>query len=197
MSEENDYTSGISATLKASEGFDAPWIVVHARNTEELIGHLTDLHESPVMTMVAQLSQQFQGNFEQKPRYQNKGGGSGSGWKRNQSAQTAGVPSNPGTSATPSNSAPPPPFVQNQQAQPAQWGQQQPVQQLQQQLGATVVAQAPNEVAYCPDHNAPREYKESFFNPRTQRQVSASWRCPVQGCKPWWQQDDGTWQRGK
>lgn len=191
MTEENDYTSGISATLKASEGFDAPWIVVHARNTEELIGHLTDLHESPVMTMVAQLNQQFQGNFEQKLRYQ----GNRSGWSgtRRATGATGGAAQSPPSQPA---AASPPPFVQNQQAQPAQWGQQQTpqaVQQLQQNLGAQVMTQAPNDVAHCATHNAPRQYFDGGTSRATGKQYGPSWRCQVQGCKPVWQNQDGTW----
>lgn len=192
MSDDNGYTSGISATIKASEGFDAPWIVVHAQDVEELRNHLLALNESDVMAGIAQLSRKFQGNFEQKPRYQNNSRGVG-GWKGGSGARSATGTTATSTASVPTPAAPPPAFVPNQQAQPAGWGQQ----QMQQQLGAQVMGQAPNEIAFCTEHNTEREFNEAFFNNRTQRNVSASWRCPVKTCKPYWQQPDGSWQRGK
>lgn len=195
MSEENG--SGISATIKASEGFDAPWIVIHEQDVNTLREHLLALKDSDVMALLAYVSQQFQSNFEQKPR-NNKSSGGG-GWKKSAStpAATQSVPA-------PQATTPPPTFVPNQQAQPATWGQQpQPQQLMQEHLGATVVGveqntappQVPDEVMRCYDHNgAPRKYFPAGTS-RSGSQLSPSYRCEVSGCGAYWLNRDGTWKR--
>lgn len=194
MGEENGYTSGISATLKAAEGFDAPWVVIHAKDAAEMAQHLTDLYEGPVLNMVAQLQQIFQGKFEQKPRYQSGNRGGGGGSRGGSNARSA--PAATATSTAPATTAagPPPAFVANQQAQPADWGHQQAVNTAQQNFGGQVEAPAaPNEVNACRNCNGQTQYHPPGTN-RSGRGYGPSYRCPQQGHGSWWFSDrDNVW----
>lgn len=178
MTEEQETPDarGVSITLKGGTGYDAPWIVIREGSVPAARAHLMELRLSDLIEGVSTVARSFHAAY------------SGA---NPASTQFAGTPQQ--VQAAQPASTPPPAFVDNQQAQPAGWGNQQPAQQVQQQLGATVMGQFPNHLAVCPTHNAQRE----FFGPGTSRTTNkpygASLRCQVQGCKPVWANKDGSW----
>lgn len=186
MAEEEFSGTGISVTVKGSEAFDAPWIVIHARSVAEARQMMLELSASDLMQGTAAVAASFQSHFQQKPRYQGKSGSGNSG----RSTTSSGSQPAPAPSPSAAASSPPPAFVP-QNAQPADWGT--PVQQLQQNLGAVVEVQAPNEVNVCRDCGGGTQYAPPGVNSGG-RKYSASFRCPQRGHGSWWFSDrDNAW----
>lgn len=174
MSEDNP--TGVSVTIKAGTGFDVPWIVLHGADVAHVRAMLAELNDSDLTQGVVVVARKFHGTY------------AGANPASGHGAPTQSAPTAPASPA-PAASAPPPSFVDNQQAQPAGWG----TAQVQQATGATVMGQFPNELANCPTHNAPRTFYAPGVSRTTNKPYGASLRCQIQGCKPVWQNPNGSW----